>query len=305
MGKCSWTAAVVATLALSNPAFADGGRIVRVAEVIRMEQSEASKRNVVAHTGNISGDFHLLDLAQERISEAMRARFHGFRTEASDDVSEIGNAAFAQSAVAAKSDIVVPTWMQTPLLSTSPLLNGPFVTGCMTNVYRPSGFLPRHIETRRRAAYHAMSVAACEAGIPVSLFDALVLSESAYDANAVSPKRAFGFAQLMPGTAAGLGVDRFDPLENLKGGARYLRAQLDNFGHVHLALAAYNAGPGRVKGGRVPPIAETQSYVRNVLDKWARLTNSLRTAASTTFSSTAPRQPASIERVRAADIQVF
>jgi len=270
-----------------------------------MEPLEAGRRDDGARANIASSVFYLLDAAEGQISETMRESFHGFRTEASGSASEIGSAAFDHPVVAPKSDIAVPTWMQTPLLSILPFSNGPSMPGCIADSYRPSGFLPLHIEARRRAAYQAMSWAACEAGIPVSLFDALVLNESAYDANAISPKQAFGLAQLMPGTAAKLGVDRFNPLQNLKGGARYLRTQLDNFGHVHLALAAYNAGPGRVKGGRVPPIAETQSYVRNVLDKWARLANSHRMAASTTFSNPAPRQSAPVERVRTADIQVF
>src|SRR3546814_6079813 len=87
---------------------------------------------------------------------------------------------------------------------------------------------------------------------------------------ALSPKNAFGLTQLMPGTAASLGVNRYSVEDNLRGGARYLRQQLDRFGHYHLALAAYNAGPGRVRGGLVPRIAETQAYVDNVIMNWAR-----------------------------------
>src|SRR3546814_1654056 len=67
----------------------------------------------------------------------------------------------------------------------------------------------------------------------------------------------------MPGTAAQLGVDRYHVESNLRGGAKYLRRQLDRFGHYHLALAAYNAGPGRVRNGAVPRIPETRDYVDN------------------------------------------
>src|SRR3546814_7135554 len=75
----------------------------------------------------------------------------------------------------------------------------------------------------------------------------------------------------MPGTAAQLGVDRYHVESNLRGGAKYLRRQLDRFGHYHLALAAYNAGPGRVRNGAVPRIPETRDYVDNVLLNWSRL----------------------------------
>ena len=84
-------------------------------------------------------------------------------------------------------------------------------------------------------------------------------------------KQAYGLTQLMPATALGLGVNRYDVEGNLRGGATYLRQQLDRFGHYHLALAAYNAGPGRVKNGRIPRISETQNYVSNILSNWTML----------------------------------
>ncbi|MEX2503887.1 MAG: lytic transglycosylase domain-containing protein [Egicoccus sp.] len=84
---------------------------------------------------------------------------------------------------------------------------------------------------------------------------------------------AVGLAQLMPGTAAGLGVNPYDPHQNLDGGARFLAAQLDTFGRADLALAAYNAGPGRVKAvGGIPRIVETQLYVVRVLGRYRSLT---------------------------------
>lgn len=103
-------------------------------------------------------------------------------------------------------------------------------------------------------------------GIPVNLFHALISHESGWNPNARSPVGAIGFGQLMPGTARGLGVDPNDPRQNLVGAARYLKRQLDAFGSPQLALAAYNAGPGAVqKYGGIPPYAETQRYVRNVM----------------------------------------
>lgn len=102
-------------------------------------------------------------------------------------------------------------------------------------------------------------------GVPEDLFLRLVQAESGWNPGAVSPKGARGLAQLMPGTAALLGVNADDPLQNLDGGALYLRQQYDRFGSWRLALAAYNAGPEAVtRHGGVPPFAETTAYVRAV-----------------------------------------
>ncbi len=101
------------------------------------------------------------------------------------------------------------------------------------------------------------------------LLEALVWQESRWKTGAVSPVGAFGLAQLMPGTARQLGVNAHDPHSNLEGGARYLREQLDRFGgNVEKALAAYNAGPGRVvRAGGIPPIRETQNYVAAIMSR--------------------------------------
>jgi soluble lytic murein transglycosylase-like protein len=110
---------------------------------------------------------------------------------------------------------------------------------------------------------------AIEEGVDPDLFGRLVQQESGWDATAGSSKGAYGLAQLMPATAAELGVDPTDPVQNLRGGARYLRQQLDRFGDPVLALAAYNAGPGNVsKYGGVPPFEETQNYVSNILNNY-------------------------------------
>lgn len=102
-------------------------------------------------------------------------------------------------------------------------------------------------------------------GIPEDLFLRLVQQESGWNANAVSNKGALGLAQLMPGTAAELGVNPREPSQNLDGGARYLRQQFNTFGDWRLALAAYNAGPGAVQQhGGIPPYRETQNYVRMI-----------------------------------------
>lgn len=104
-----------------------------------------------------------------------------------------------------------------------------------------------------------------------SLLEALVWQESRWRENAVSPAGARGLAQLMPGTARYLGVNPDDPHANLEGGARYLREQLNRFGgDLEKALAAYNAGPGRVeRAGGIPNIRETQAYVAAIMGRLA------------------------------------
>jgi len=109
-----------------------------------------------------------------------------------------------------------------------------------------------------------------EEGVDPDLFIRLVEAESSFRPDVTSTAGAYGLTQLMPGTAAELGVDPSDPIQNLRGGARYLRQQLDRFGDPALALAAYNAGPGRVRQyGGIPPFQETQNYVARILGDYA------------------------------------
>ncbi|WP_117195804.1 lytic transglycosylase domain-containing protein [Rhizobium terrae] len=109
-----------------------------------------------------------------------------------------------------------------------------------------------------------------EENVEESLFLALVYQESRFNPCAKSTAGAIGLAQLMPETARELGVDPYDIEENLSGGARYLKQQLQQFnGDRSLALAAYNAGPGRVQTyGGIPPFRETQGYVAAITQKW-------------------------------------
>lgn len=109
--------------------------------------------------------------------------------------------------------------------------------------------------------------AARSAGVDPKLFAALVQTESDWDPTCRSDAGAMGLCQLMPDTAKEMGIDRpFDPQQGLNGGARYLRSLLNRFGNETLAVAAYNAGPGRVRdAGGVPAIPETQAYVRKVM----------------------------------------
>ena len=127
----------------------------------------------------------------------------------------------------------------------------------------PSGF--------RRASYLPHVYAAeTRYALPTGLLDALVWTESRYNPLAISKAGAAGLGQLMPATARDLGVsNRFDPMANIFGAARYLRRMIDKFGVVHLALAAYNAGPGAVeRAGGIPRNGETPAYVRDVLRHW-------------------------------------
>ncbi len=170
-------------------------------------------------------------------------------------------------------------------LSTRPIVSAlgagfPNAGDCVIPVYRPSFGFGRRAEERRRIIFPLVHQAACEAGLPIGLFDAVIMQESRYQPSAVSPKGAFGLAQLMPGTAQQLGVDRFSLIENLRGGARYLKQHVNRFRRYDLALAAYNAGPGRVERTRqVPRIAETQAYVRTIMANWTGAASSVEATA--------------------------
>jgi soluble lytic murein transglycosylase-like protein len=127
---------------------------------------------------------------------------------------------------------------------------------------------PASAALRRKYAPLVAAVAR-EFGLDAALLHAVIAVESAYNANARSHKGAVGLMQLMPGTAERYAVKNiWDPRENLRGGARYLRDLLALFNHdLALALAAYNAGEGAVAkaGNRIPPYAETLNYVPRVL----------------------------------------
>jgi soluble lytic murein transglycosylase-like protein len=116
------------------------------------------------------------------------------------------------------------------------------------------------------------NAAAAKYGLPPSLVRSVMKAESGFQPRAVSPKGAIGLMQLMPGTAQSLGVDPYDPAQNVDAGTRYLRELLEKYhGLLRHALAAYNAGPEAVeKHGGVPPFAETLDYIRRVEREWRR-----------------------------------
>jgi len=119
-----------------------------------------------------------------------------------------------------------------------------------------------------------IDAAAYKYSLDPALLHAVIRAESGYNPGAVSNKGAAGLMQLMPATASRFGVrDRFDPQDNIEGGARYLSELLDMFPwDVKLAVAAYNSGENTVKryGNQVPPITETRNYVERVLSYYNR-----------------------------------
>lgn len=174
---------------------------------------------------------------------------------------------------ARSAHVPAPSWLQAAVMNPGEFDAGPFE---MPEGNRMAGLPNNARPTQEQAAL--VTRAAQEAGVDPNLFMRLVAQESAFSPDVWSGQRrstagAIGPAQLMPGTAAELGVDPLDQYQNLLGGARYLRQQIDTFGSPELALAAYNAGPRRVRqAGGVPNIAETQNYVASILGSSGRYT---------------------------------
>jgi soluble lytic murein transglycosylase-like protein len=138
-----------------------------------------------------------------------------------------------------------------------------------------------HCDSRlpaRAAQYDAIIEAAAKsAGVEPNLLRAVIVVESSFNSHAVSKSGAVGLMQLMPETATRFGVfNRYDPLQNVRGGARYLGFLIKRFRqNVHLALAAFNAGEGAVdrSSGQIPPFIETLEYIPKVLKIYQALTD--------------------------------
>jgi soluble lytic murein transglycosylase-like protein len=170
------------------------------------------------------------------------------------DISSDGTVSIRQGAGAATWEVVSPASDKTVDQNGQPIVPA----------YAYSDVNPPPVPAQFAAA---LKQAATAANLSPTLLSALVWQESRWNPAAISPKGAIGLAQLMPGTARDLGVNPADPAANLIGGARYLRYLLDQFGgDVEKALAAYNAGPGRVRSaGGIPAIAETRAYVASIV----------------------------------------
>ena len=144
----------------------------------------------------------------------------------------------------------------------------PVLSAASNNSADFSGVLSNCMDESEADLDSIFDAAAKKYNIPVNLLKAVGKAESEFRADATSSCGAMGIMQLMPGTAKSLGVtDAYDPMQNIMGGAKYLRQMLDQFdGNVEYALAAYNAGPNNVtKYNGIPPFEETQNYVEKVM----------------------------------------
>ncbi|MGQ3080996.1 MAG: lytic transglycosylase domain-containing protein [Allorhizobium sp.] len=249
---------LIGQLALSAGAHAETQSQVRRVALLDFSAPSTPVAQPTAPTDAVSNGM-LLDFRDMRRSDATAPSLNTFSAISPDSYGIVRS-------------IRVPGWMRSGQ-STNHFANLalglPTIGNCSPKAYSSSGLLGRSAEERRRLLYPLVQRAACEAGLPIGLMDAMLIQESRYNPVAVSPKGAFGLGQLMPGTAKQLGVDRYSLHGNLRGAARYLSWQLKEFGRVDLALAAYNAGPGRVRTvRRVPRITETQNYVTKILTNW-------------------------------------
>lgn len=126
------------------------------------------------------------------------------------------------------------------------------------------GSKPINLNDRVLRWQKEIELAAKKYSLEPSLIAAVIEQESGGDPDSVSPVGALGLMQLMPSTAKFLNVNPYDPAQNIDGGAHYLHMQLEKFGNLPEALAAYNAGPGNVENNTWSHIPETRNYVQRV-----------------------------------------
>jgi len=207
------------------------------------------------------------------------------------------------------SSISVPLWMQTGVAPTSlytasldsyPSMSSGTVSHCGPPMMKPRFDLSRSAQRRRGELYPLVHEIACNHGVSPDLLDGLIVQESRYNPSALSHAGAISLTQLMPGTAREIGVSNpWDIVQNINGGAKYLKTQLDRFGRVDLALAAYNSGPNRVaKILRIPRIRETQDYVFRIMKSLSPTSTSAveRITFGSQFEKTEQIQQSSFER---------
>ena len=160
------------------------------------------------------------------------------------------------------------------VFSDAPLENGTLVRRSYGGATRPvqpvnpcRGLTPQQLDVRAKSLTQHFDKAAAQFSVDVALIMAVARAESCFDPAAISRAGARGLMQLMPATAQSLGVSNIHDLQqNLQGGAQYLADMLERYADTHLALAAYNAGPGNVdKYQGVPPFPETRRYIKSVL----------------------------------------
>jgi len=151
--------------------------------------------------------------------------------------------------------------------------------------------------------------AAAEHGLDPCLILSVMRAESGFNRMAISPKGASGLMQLMPATAARMGVQNiFDPRQNIQGGARYLRWLLNRLnGDLRLALAGYNAGEGAVEayGNRIPPFQETQNYVRTIYTRYSAIHSTGTSAPVLNATASATTKPIETQPTPAEKIPTY
>lgn len=248
-----------------NPIENIGGmsnRIIQIQQRISNIQSQFADTENKLSVDNISADFQSkLDKEIERQDKVQAAKEDAAKEKIASNLpvneNEIINAAKVADALnsgnVATPDILAPIINRNAKNELPPSMNDKD---------------PKDRNFDQASTEELILTAARRNGVSPDLVRAVAIAESDMNQNEISPVGAIGVMQLMPETAAALGVNPYDEKQNIEGGAMYLRKMLDKFdGNVSHALAAYNAGPDAVqKYGGVPPYRETQNYVGRIMD---------------------------------------